>query len=124
MTDYERATGGKDIKDILSLSYSAYRWLTHQENPAVLTKIEQAIVLIHSLFEGQDVEITKVFPELDAPLYYESATIEVSGKDIYIYDPAIFAQLGNICSSISFCPRTTECVTVYFIFDDFVQKVE
>lgn len=123
MTDLERAYGGKDIQDRLNLSNKAYLWLTHQENPLTIKKIEQASELISKLFDGQNVEITKFMDAADEPYNNASARIEVSGRDIFVNDTAIFAQLGKICSAISFSPRTTEQVTVYFYFDKLYQKV-
>ena len=124
MTDLERAYGGKDIKDRLTLSYKAYLWLTHQENPLTLKKMEQASELISKLFEGQDVEITKFMDAADDPHSYDTTRIEVSGKDIIVNDTAIFAKLGKICTSISFGPRTTEQVTIYFHFGKLYLEVE
>ena len=123
MTELERACGGKDIQDRLYLSNNAYLWLTHQENPLTIKKIERASELISRLFEGQNVEITKYQDSPDDSICHDSARIEVSGSDIFVNDPAVFAQLGKICSSISFSPRTTEQVTVYFYFDELYQKV-
>ena len=123
MTNLERARGGKDIQDRLRLSNNAYLWLTHQENPLTIKKIEQASKLISKLFEGQNVEITQFMDSPDDQINHDSARIEVSGRDIFVNDTAVFAQLGKICSSISFSPRITEQVTVYFNFDKLYQKV-
>ena len=124
MTELERAYGGKNIKDRLNLSKRAYLWLTHEENPLTLSKIEQASVLISELFKGQDVEITKFMDAADDPYRSDSARIEVSGKDIIVNKTEIFTSLGKICSSISFSPRITEQVTVYFHFDKLYLEVQ
>ena len=123
MTELERARGGKDIRDRFALSNEAYLWLSRQENPETIHRMEYAQDLIKDLFEGQNFEITVEKDDILDPMFYTQASIVVTARDFLIHDPGAFAKLGKICSSICFRPRTDGCLALVFYFDNLVEKV-
>ncbi len=123
MTELERAQGGRDILDKINLSRRAYKWLSSEYDPKSMKRIEITQKIVEELFEGQNVEISQMIPNLDDD-YTDSARISVRGEHLYITNTKQFADIRTICDSVSFVPGLGNVVMIDFYISNVFRKIE
>jgi len=126
MTELERAQGGKDIVDVLSLSRHAYTWLSHEYNQQALQRIENAKRFLKKIFMNEAVDISARIDDLDESPFLSDhiAWVAARGKEMYISDTMQLSQIKDYCDSFSIYAYEDGTVGIVLYIHDTIRKIE
>lgn len=87
--------------------------------PERVKQIESAYKTMRLIAKGKNVDITY---ELNAP-YTSMGSVSVTGKEVVITNPALFAKVAEMASNFEVYPKTNGTVQMDFTFHNLTRKV-
>ena len=87
--------------------------------PERVKQIESAYKTMRLITEGKNVDITY---ELNAP-YTSMGSVSVTGNEVVITNPALFAKVAEMASNFEVYPKTNGTVQMDFTFHNLTRKV-
>lgn len=87
--------------------------------PERVKQIEYAYKTMRLIAKGKNVDITY---ELNAP-YTSMGSVSVTGKEVVITNPALFAKVAGMASNFEVYPKTNGTVQMDFTFHNLTRKV-
>lgn len=87
--------------------------------PERVKQIETAYKSLRLIAEGKNVDVTY---EMNAP-YTSMGSVSVTGREIIITNPALFARVAEMASNFEIYPKTNGTVQMNFTFHNITRKV-